>query len=247
MGPQASGVHRLPDDRGHAGRAVLVLRPRAQRGSGLHLQDHGRAGGMAGRHARRHAEAGHRADRAQAAGDARPGFPAQLYDARADDDLRQPQGIDVGGGGPRRLVPGAQEHRRHPRHPARRRGRSGLQRRLRRHVRPDLRLHRRRLHPSRAARLRRGGPLAPAERARRVEDRDHRRPGRADLHRVLDPATRRPRHRSRRPDRGGPGAEQRGARRLGADQQREAVAAGVGRLPFRAGHPRTSTSCRTDA
>ncbi len=93
------------------------------------------------------------------------------------------------------LVSGAQEHRRHPRHAAGRRGRTRLQRRLRRHLRPDLRLHRRRLHPSRTARLRRRHPLAPAAGSGRVEDRAPRRAGRADLRRVLDPGARRPRHR----------------------------------------------------
>ena len=63
----------------------LVLQARPQRGSGLHLQDHGRAGCLARRHARRHAEAGDRAARAQAAGDAGPRFPAQLHDAGRDD------------------------------------------------------------------------------------------------------------------------------------------------------------------
>ena len=230
-------VHRLPDDHRHGRRAVLVLRSRAQRGSGLHLQDHDRAGCLARRHARRHAAAGDRAARAQAAGDQGPRFPAQLHDPGPHDHLRQPQGLDVGRRGSRRLVPGPQEHRRHPPHPAGRRRRSRLQRRLRRYVRPDLRLQRRRFHPSRVARLRRGSALPIAERARRVEDRDHRRPGRTDLHRVLDPAAGRAGHRSRRPDRRGPGAEQRHSRRFDPDQQRKPVAAGIRRLPLRAGHP----------
>ena len=58
------------------------------------------------------------------------------------------------------LVSGAQPHRRHPPHPAGRDDRSVLQRSLRRHVRHHLRLHRRRLHAARAARPRRGDPLA---------------------------------------------------------------------------------------
>ena len=55
----------------------------------------------------------------------------------------------------RHLVSRAQEHRRHPSHLAGGHRRTGLQRRVRRHVRDHLRLHRRRLHASRAARLRR--------------------------------------------------------------------------------------------
>ncbi len=92
------------------------------------------------------------------------------------------------------LVSGAQEYRRHPRHAAGRRGRPRLQRRLRRHVRIDLRLHRRRLHPARAARLRRGHSIAPLTGSGCVEDRAPRRAGRADLCRVFDPGAGRPRH-----------------------------------------------------
>ena len=58
-------------------------------------QDHGRAGAMAGRHDRRHAQAGHRAHRAQAPGDAEPRLPASYTTAGADDDLRQSEGIDA--------------------------------------------------------------------------------------------------------------------------------------------------------
>jgi hypothetical protein len=58
-----------------------------------------------------------------------------------------------------------------PRHAAVRRCRTRLQRRLRRHVRLDLRLHRRRLQPPRAARLCRGHSFAPASSSGRVEDR----------------------------------------------------------------------------
>ncbi len=47
---------------------------------------------------------------------ARTGFPAQLYGARPNHHLRQPEGFDLRGRGPRCLVPGAQEHRRYPPH-----------------------------------------------------------------------------------------------------------------------------------
>ena len=98
-------------------------------------------------------------------------------------------------GDSRHLVSRSQEHRRHPPHLAGRHRRAGLQRRVRRHVRDHLRLHGRRLHPSRAARLCRGRPLEAPARARRFEDRDSRRPGREDLRRVLDAGARQPRHR----------------------------------------------------
>ena len=119
-----------------------------------------------------------------------------------DDDLRQPEGLDQSLGSAGHLVSGAQEHRRHPRHAAGGRGRARLQRRLRRHVRPDLRLHRRRLHPPRTARLCRGHPLAALAGSGRLEDRAPRRAGRADLRRVLDRAAGGPRHRPRGADRG---------------------------------------------
>ena len=39
---------------------------------------------------------------------------AQLHHGRTDDDLRRPQAVDAAGRGAGHLVPGAQEHRRHP-------------------------------------------------------------------------------------------------------------------------------------
>ncbi len=57
---------------------------------------------------------------------------------------------------------------------------------------------RRRLHPPRTARPRRGDPLQAASRARRLEDRTSGRAGRADLRRVLDEGARQPGHRPRR-------------------------------------------------
>ena len=88
---------------------------------------------------------------------------AQLHDRRPDDDLRRPRrSRRPPADDPRRLVSGAQEHRRHAADAAGWRRRAVLQRRLRRHLRHHLRVHRRRLHVPRAARLRRGRPLAPA-------------------------------------------------------------------------------------
>ena len=102
----------------------------------------------------RHARADHRPPRAQAPGDAEPRLPEELHDRRPRHDLRQPEGLDAAGPGAGHLVPGAQEGGRHPQHAAARHRRPRLQRRVRRHLRHRLRLHRGRLHPSRAAGLR---------------------------------------------------------------------------------------------
>ena len=137
-------------------------------------------------------EAGDRAAGTHAAGDRPPRPRAQLHHGRPDDDLRRPEAVDAARRGGRRLVPGAQEHRRHAPDAAAGRRRAVLQRRLRQHLRHHLRLHRRRLHLPRTARLCRSGALAPAAGARCLEDRGAGRAGRADLHRVLDRAPGRP-------------------------------------------------------
>ena len=67
----------------------------------LHHQDHGRAGRLARRDGRRHAQAGHRAARAQAAGNAEARFPAQLHARRRHHDLRQSEGQHDRAGGRR--------------------------------------------------------------------------------------------------------------------------------------------------
>ena len=118
---------------------------------------------------------------------------AQLHPAGRRHDLRQPQGQRDRSRRARGLAAGAQRRQRHLAHPAARRGRAVLQRPLRRRVRDHLRVHRRRLHATRAARPCRAGPLRAAQRARRIEDRDHRRAGRGDLRRVLDAAAGEPR------------------------------------------------------
>ena len=92
MGAQAPLDHRLSDDHRGARRARVLFPARPQRRSDLHHQDHDRAGGLAGRDRRGDAEAGHRAARAQAAGDAASRFPAQLHARRRHHDLRQSEG-----------------------------------------------------------------------------------------------------------------------------------------------------------
>ena len=149
-------LHARPRGRG---RRVLP-QARAERGSGLHDQDHGGAGHVARGHGRRHAPAGHRPPRAQAPGDAEPRLPEELHERGPGHDLRQPEGLDARGPGAGHLVPGAQEGGRHPPHAAA--GHLGpvLQRRVRRHLRHRLRLHRRRVHPPGAAGPRGRGPQA---------------------------------------------------------------------------------------
>ncbi len=162
-------------------------------------------------------------------------FLRSYTDCRQDDDLRQSARQRHRQGGPRHLVPRAQEHRRYRAHPADGRHRSGLQRRLRRHLRHHLRLHGRRLHASRAARLCRGHPLQAPRRRRRLQDRGSRSAGRADLRRVLDAGARQPRHRPLGIDRRPAGAERRASRRHHPDRLRAALAARVGRAQIRAG------------
>ena len=125
----------------------------------------------------RHAPAGDGAPGAQAPGDAEPRLSAQLHQRRPDHDLRQPEGLDAGQGDPGYLVPGPQEDRRHPQHPATRHRRARLQRRVRRHLRHRLRFHGGRLQPSPAEGPCRGRALAPAAGAGRVQDRRRGRAG----------------------------------------------------------------------
>ena len=138
-------------------------------------------------------------------------LPEQLHDARRHDRSSSTcKGYDAAPRGARHLVPGAQEDRRHPPHAAagRRRARSSTtssatpigiiygftadgftHRELRDYV-EDVRTR-------------------AAARAGRLQDRAPRRPGRADLRRVLDRAARRSRPRPPRADRGAAGAERR--------------------------------------
>ena len=81
------------------------------------------------------------------------------------------------GAGAGHLVPGAQEGRRHPQHAAAGHRRPRLQRRVRRHLRHRLRLHRGRLHRPGAAGLRRRYPQAASAAAGHLQDRHPRRAG----------------------------------------------------------------------
>ena len=236
MGDPAQVADRLLHDRGGRGGDDRVPPPRPGRGPPLHDPDHGRLRGLARRDDRGDAAPGHRADRAQAAGDApsRPG--AELHHGGPHHHVRRPQGLDAAEGGAGHLVPGAQERRRHPRHAAAGRRRPGLQRRFRRHVRHHLRLHRRRVHAPRAAQLRRGHALAAARGAGRHQDRDPRRPGRADLPRVLHRAARGPRPHVLRPARATAGAEPRPADRRPADRRGADLPARGRRLRVRGRH-----------
>ena len=237
-------VRRLLHDRGAGRRRRLLLQPRPRRGSAVHLPDHGRPGRLARRDAGRHAAAGHRAARAQAAGDAEARLPAQLHQRRPHHDLRQPEGRDAGPRGAGHLVPGAQEGRRHPPHPAG--GRASARASTTTSATPSA---------SSTASPRTASPSANC--ATTVEDvrsscctvpdvskieiigaQDER-----IYHRVLDRAARRPRHRPRAPC--SPRCRRRtsvspaGAFETGDETDR---AAGLGRLRHRAGHRSTSTS-----
>ena len=86
---------------------------RAQRGSVVRHQDDGRARSLARRNRRRDDEAGHRAARTHAAGDAAARLPSQLHAGGRHDDLRQSEGQRHREGSARHLVPRPQEHRRH--------------------------------------------------------------------------------------------------------------------------------------
>ena len=236
MGAEEALAGDLPDDPGRGGRHHVVFEAGPRRGPGLHLPHHGRRRRLARRHGGRDAEAGDRTAGTHAAGDRLPRPHPQLHHRRADDDLRRPEAVDPAGGGARRLVPGAQEHRRHAPHAAAGRARAFPQRRLRRHLRHHLRVHRRRLRLPRAARPGRGRALAAAAGARRVEDRGAGRAGRADLHRVLHRAPGRPAPEPE-PDRGhAAGAEPGAPGRHHAGRAGARVPARVRRLRLRARH-----------
>ena len=134
---------------------------------------------------RRHAASGHRADRAQAAGNAAPRLPEELYQGGPIDGLCVSEGIDRAEGGVGHLVSGSQEGEGHRADAAAGGDRPCRRRRVRRHLRHRLWLYRGRIHQSRAARLCRGYPLAAAAGARCLQSKPDRRPARAHLYSVL--------------------------------------------------------------
>ena len=109
LGDRASLDGLLPDAGARRHRHRLLHATGAQRGPHLHHQDDGGASAMAGRDAGGHAASGHRAARAQAAGDASPRLPEELHQSGPIDDLRVSQGIDRTEGGVGCLVSGSQE------------------------------------------------------------------------------------------------------------------------------------------
>ncbi len=111
---------------------------------------------MARRHLARDGAAGHREDRDQAAGAALLLLRQQLHQARRDRDLRLAARRHPARQGARPVVPGAQEGRRHQGHAAAGRQRPVLQRRIRRHLQPDLGLRVRRLPAGRGQGHRQG-------------------------------------------------------------------------------------------
>ena len=144
----------------------------------------------------------------------------QLHQARRDGDLRLAARRHPARQGARPLVPGAQEDRRHQGHAAAGRAGPVLQRRVRRHLQPDLGLRVRRLLRRRGEGDRQGRAPAAAARARRHQGRPVRRAGREDLHRV-QPRAARHAGRAGRPDpRRRAQAERHRRRRHGRDQGR---------------------------
>ena len=160
-------LHADDRDRGH--RRLLQARP--QRGSRLHRQDHGGGRGVARSDGPRHPGADHRPAGAQAAGDAKPRLRQELYQRRPRHDLREPEGLHAAGRRTGHLVPGTQEGGRHCRNASAGRRRTPLRRRVWRHLRHCLRLHRQRLHRARASRLRARRPQAAARAAGHLQDR----------------------------------------------------------------------------
>ena len=134
-------------------------------------------------------------------------FLRSLYEPRQDDHLRQPEGGDHRRANSRHLVSRSQKHRRYAPYLAGRRGRPGVQRRIRRCFRDHLRRHRGWIYPPRVERLCRGYPLAADAGAGRRENRDPRRSGRKDIRRILGSAARRSRDRPVGSDRRPGGAE----------------------------------------
>ncbi len=198
MGDQSPLVRHVHHGHAPCCRRMVVYPSRPQRGPSLHSQDHDRSGAMAGRNDFRHPSSSHRKDREETPGDAVCGANPQLYDPRAGDDRGHSQGLCFAKKRSGNLASGAQEGRRYSPDAAARGHRTPLQRRVRRHVLDDLRLHGRRLHAPRAARLRRERSLPPALGAGCQQGRCHRGARRTPLFGGLGAADIRPCHRSLR-------------------------------------------------
>ena len=193
---------------------------------------------MAGCDAGGHAASGHRADRAQAAGDASPRLPEELHQGGSIDGLRVSEGIDRAEGGVGYLVPGSQEGEGHRADAAAGRDRPCRRRRVRRHLWHHLWLHRGRIHQSRVARLCRGYPLAAAAGAGCRQGEPDRRPARAHLHSVLARQAGRLRAHPRLTDGGAAGAEHRRPVRRHHHRSGNNQTAGQRRAQVREGHSR---------
>ena len=221
--PQPLPGRLLHDHRG-AGRPRILQPAGTRRGSDVRHQDHGGSGRMARSNHRRDAQSGDGAARAHATGDGEARLPAQLHQGRSDHHFREPPRRYDRERGARHLGRGAAQRCRHAPHPSPGHRRPGLQRHIRRHLRHHLRLHRGRVRPSRASRLRRGRALQAAASAGRVEDRDPGRPGRENLRRVLDAGAGHARHRQVGADPRAPVPEHRAARRHDRDRGRDHLA-----------------------
>ncbi len=88
LGDRAPFHRVLPDGGARCPRHPVLPAIGAQRGPHLHDQDYGGAGAMAGRDAARYAASGHRADRAQAAGNAASRLSEELHQGGTVDRLR---------------------------------------------------------------------------------------------------------------------------------------------------------------
>ena len=180
-----------PRHRGDRRRA----RPHEHRPEGrprLHLPRHGRPGDVAGRVAHRHAGPGRQQDRAEAPGDAAPRFRALLHACRQRHHHGPDQGRHLRPRRDRRLLPGAQEGRRHRQRAAERHLWAVLQRRVRRHLHHPPRDHRRRLLLPRAQvvrdrRARRAAAASPASR-RSSSSATRRRSSTSTSHRRCSPS-----------------------------------------------------------
>ena len=222
VGARSPGAHALPDGGADAAGLRRLFPARAGRGPAVHLPRDGGAHLLARRHGAAGGRAGHRQDRARAAGSAVRGQDPQLFEARRVADHFPDQGFVQARRRGERLVHGAQEDRRHALHAAGRHPGPVLQRRLRRRLRRDLRAGVGRLQLRRAQELRRRRAPAAAARAGRGQGRTVRRAGREGLRRDFAeaPGPARARHQ--------PGAAAAGPAERGGIRRRGADAAGRG-------------------